>query len=155
MFYWKSLQSSDFIIGEVSMFMYPEGVVCTFLTGFHLTEIMPVWQTCVIKNLKGKHSLFTYILMLHVLQQPELSVGPPCVNKWLERSWKLFYCHLLSCFGIISWTTRKRESTLKAHFLSKLSPPSLGFTGETSALQGILTPLSSFTFHSWVASGRS
>lgn len=90
-----------------------------------LKKIVPNWNEAYIVNFcngnpKGKKSLSTYVLMLHVLEQPKLSVGPPGMDKWLKRSWKLFHCHLLSCFGIISWAGRGKEKVhIDAMFYSK------------------------------------
>lgn len=42
----------------------------------------------------------TYILVLHVFEQPELSVGSLCVNVGLEGSGQLLHCYSLDCLLI-------------------------------------------------------
>lgn len=51
--------------------------------------------------------------MLHVLEQSQLPVGPPGMNQGLERSGKLFDCHLLSGFGIACRTATDENVEIK------------------------------------------
>lgn len=48
----------------------------------------------------------TYILVLHVFEQPQLSVGSLCVDDGLEGSGQLLHCNFLACLQVIHRTER-------------------------------------------------
>lgn len=56
----------------------------------------------------------TYILVLHVFEQPQLSVGSLCMDVGLEGSGQLLHCYFLVCLLIERRAERHIEKGLKA-----------------------------------------
>lgn len=60
-----------------------------------------------------QHPAATYVLVLHVLEQPQLSVGSLGVDDGLEGSGQLFHRHLLEGLHVHHWAARDSERHLK------------------------------------------
>lgn len=56
----------------------------------------------------------TYVLVLHVFEQPELSVGSLCMDVGLEGSGQLLHCYSLECLLI--------ECRAERHIAKGLTP---------------------------------